>query len=58
MNIEKNILKEQLKLIFENPNIVKVFYAGYNDVIWLDRDLNIKIINYFDIQIAQSFYND
>lgn len=44
---EQNLILDVLKLkdsvkmlqpVFENPNIIKVFYAGHNDLKWLNRD--------------------
>ena len=42
-------------MVFENPNIVKIFYAGFNDIKWMDRDYNLKIINFYDVQMVLFF---
>jgi ribonuclease D len=44
-------------MLFENPNIIKVFHgsmSGYNgDIGWLQRDFEVKCVNVFD---TQEFY--
>jgi len=30
--------------------ILKLFYSGKNDIIWLNRDFGIKTNSYFDVQ--------
>jgi len=41
-------------MLFENPNIVKIFHGGINgphgDLGWLQRDFGIMCVNVFDTQ--------
>ncbi len=53
-----DILPGYLKLICENENIVKVFYAGGSDLLWLNRDYGVFVVNYFDVQLASIFDNN
>lgn len=38
IGLENQKLINVLKLIFEDDKIIKVFYAGSTDVLWLKRD--------------------
>lgn len=46
-----------MKKIFENPNILKIFYGGGSDLLWLNRDFGIFVVNYFDIYNACLFHD-
>ncbi|CAD8185089.1 unnamed protein product [Paramecium pentaurelia] len=50
IGLENQKLINVLKLIFEDDKIIKVFYAGSTDVLWLKRDFQIYIQNYFDLK--------
>lgn len=53
--IDVQILRNYLYIqnnIFMNPKIVKVQFAGYSDIEWLQRDCGIYFLNIFDIYIA------
>lgn len=56
INDKENIHK-QLSKVFLDENIIKVFFAGQQDLLWMQRDYNLKLVNYFDIQIAAQFIN-
>jgi ribonuclease D len=50
-------LKANLKSVFENPLIKKVFYAGTQDQLWLLRDFDIQVNNSYDIKdVAELLY--
>lgn len=53
----KTIIKPYLKEIFENPDVIKIFYAGDNDLAWLQRDFYIIVNNYFDVKMLASLCN-
>ncbi|KRX04485.1 Ribonuclease H-like domain [Pseudocohnilembus persalinus] len=46
---------QYLKYIFQNRNIVKVFYAGQNDLVWLKRDYNLQVFNFCDVKVLADF---
>lgn len=48
----KSSITSQLAEIFQNENIVKVFYSGQSDLLWLQRDFKIKVENFFDVKLA------
>ena len=50
-----DILPPYLKQIFENENIIKVFYGGTSDLLWLNRDYGIFVLNYFDVYYAAKY---
>ncbi|CAD8151623.1 unnamed protein product [Paramecium octaurelia] len=50
IGIDNQKLINVLKQIFEDDKIIKVFYAGSTDVLWLKRDFQITINNFFDIK--------
>ncbi|KZO96978.1 hypothetical protein CALVIDRAFT_563610 [Calocera viscosa TUFC12733] len=44
-------LREELEVlndVFADPSIVKVLHGAHMDIIWLQRDLNLYIVNLFD----------
>jgi len=43
-------IKANLGQIFHNPTICKIFHGGHSDVVWLQRDFDIFLVNYFDTQ--------
>ena len=45
----------KLKLIFENKDIVKIFHAIRSDITVLSSSFNLKVVNCFDIQVAEKF---
>lgn len=52
-----DVIARYLGPLFRNPNIIKVFYAGSTDLLWLHRDFRIKVVNYFDIHAASAWMN-
>ena len=50
-------LPPYLKQICENQEIVKIFYSGASDLLWLLRDYGVFVVNYFDVHSASNFYN-
>ncbi|KAL4477166.1 hypothetical protein ABPG72_008900 [Tetrahymena utriculariae] len=54
---DKQYIKSEIEQIFMDKNIIKIFYAGQTDIVWLQRDYDIFLSNYFDIQIAATFLN-
>lgn len=53
----KQIVRPFLKEILENGDKIKIFYAGDNDLSWLQRDFSLSVTNYFDIKAAALFFN-
>ena len=47
-----DVISTFLKPIFQDPNIIKVFYSGVSDLQWLNRDYGIFVVNYFDVYYA------
>ena len=45
----------KIKKVLENNKILKIFHAARSDVTVLSCTLNIKVVNSFDIQIAEKF---
>lgn len=39
---------QQLREVFDNPNIVKVLHGSDMDVEWLQRDFGLYLVNMFD----------
>ncbi|CAK73059.1 unnamed protein product (macronuclear) [Paramecium tetraurelia] len=50
IGVDNQKLINVFKQIFEDDKIIKVFYAGSTDVLWLKRDFQITIQNFFDIK--------
>ena len=50
ISLRKEIL--DLKPIFTNTKIVKIFHGSYNDTQWLFRDFGIICVNVFDTYLA------
>ena len=48
----------KLRLIFEDKDIMKVFHAVRSDVTVLSNSANLKVLNCFDIQIAEQYLSD
>jgi len=40
--------------IFADPNIIKVFHAANNDILWLQYDFGVYVVNMFDTYQAAS----
>ena len=47
----------QLSSLFENPDILKVFFAGNQDILIIKFNLNCEIHSYFDLQLAYRWLN-
>lgn len=54
----KSSIASQLDEIFQNEKIVKFFYSGQSDLLWLQRDFKIKVKNFFDVKLASQFICD
>lgn len=52
-----DILPLYLRKICENEDIVKVFYGGGSDLLWLNRDYGVFVVNYFDVYQTSTFYD-
>ena len=48
----------KLRSIFEDKEIMKVFHAVRSDVTVLSNSANLKVLNCFDIQIAEKYLSD
>ncbi len=48
----------KLRSIFEDKDIMKVFHAVRSDVTVLSNSANLKVLNCFDIQIAEKYLSD
>ena len=56
-NNEEDKIKiyKELKNIFENKKIEKIFHSCYNDVKWIFETLNSDVINIFDTQLMDNY---
>lgn len=52
---DKNGVRECLEPVLVNPDIVKIFYAGQSDLLWLQRDFNLFVVNFFDVRECANF---
>lgn len=43
-------IREQLKPYLEDPTIIKVFFGGDNDFLWMKRDFQINLVGVIDLQ--------
>ncbi len=48
--IEQPVLQRQLKQVFENEGVVKVMHGCNQDLLWLQRDLGLRVVNICDTQ--------
>jgi len=53
-----DVIPFHLKQVFENENIIKIFYSGTSDLQWINRDHGLFIVNYFDVHQAALFLGD
>ena len=47
----------KLSPLFENPDILKVFFAGNQDILIIKFNLKCEIYSYFDLQLAYRWLN-
>ena len=52
---DKNKIYNELKNIFENKSIEKIFHSCYNDLRWLIETFNSNINNIFDTQYMDNY---
>ena len=52
---DKDKIYEELKNIFENKKIEKIFHSCYNDVKWIYEAINCDVINIFDTQLMDNY---
>ncbi|KAL4461931.1 hypothetical protein ABPG74_000776 [Tetrahymena malaccensis] len=52
---DKQGINQCLSKVFLNKDIIKVFYAGQQDILWLKRDFDLSVVNYFDVKECASF---
>ena len=52
---DKDKIYEELKNIFENKKIEKIFHSCYNDVKWIFEAINSQVINIFDTQLMDNY---
>ena len=52
---DKNKIYYELKNIFENKKIEKIFHSCYNDLRWISEAINISIKNIFDTQYMDNY---
>ena len=52
---DKNKVYNELKNIFENKKIEKIFHSCYNDLNWISEEFNCKILNIFDTQYTDNY---
>lgn len=50
-------LRDLLASIFEDQSVLKVFYGGHSDLVWLLQEYKITVKNYFDLQDAAELVN-
>ena len=46
------LIPKYLSPVFNKPDLVKVFYSGGSDLLWLQRDFGLQVLNYFDVHAA------
>ena len=52
---DKNKIYSELKNIFENKKIEKIFHSCYNDIKWIFEEINCDVINIFDTQLMDNY---
>ena len=52
---DKKKIYSELKNIFENKKIEKIFHSCFNDLRWISEAINTKIINIFDTQYMDNY---
>ena len=52
---DKRKIYSELKNIFENKKIEKIFHSCFNDLRWISEAINTKIINIFDTQYMDNY---
>ena len=52
---DKNKIYTELKNIFENKKIEKIFHSCYNDLRWISETINTSIKNIFDTQYMDNY---
>ena len=52
---DKNKIYYELKNIFENKKIEKIFHSCYNDLRWISEAINTSIKNIFDTQYMDNY---
>ena len=52
---DKNKIYIELKNIFENKKIEKIFHSCYNDIKWIFEAINCEVINIFDTQLMDNY---
>ena len=52
---DKNKIYSELKNIFENKKIEKIFHSCYNDIKWIFEDINCEVVNIFDTQLMDNY---
>ena len=52
---DKNKIYSELKNIFENKKIEKIFHSCYNDLRWISETINTNINNIFDTQYMDNY---
>ena len=52
---DKKKIYSELKNIFENKKIEKIFHSCFNDLRWISETINTKIINIFDTQYMDNY---
>ena len=52
---DKNKIYNELKKIFENKKIEKIFHSCYNDLRWISETINTNINNIFDTQYMDNY---
>jgi len=51
LKLRAEIKKHLGPKVFHCPKITKIFHGAHSDVLWLQRDFDIFVVNYFDTQI-------
>ena len=54
---DKGRIYSELKNIFENKNIEKIFHSCYNDLRWISETINTNFNNIFDTQYIDNYIN-
>ena len=52
---DKSKIYSELKNIFENKKIEKIFHSCYNDIKWIFEEINCDVINIFDTQLMDNY---
>ena len=52
---DKDKIYEELKNIFENKKIEKIFHSCYNDIKWIYEEINCDVVNIFDTQLMDNY---